>query len=61
VRNVSDQPARVLILSAPSCGLDRMFAELDAATVAGMPEMAEVVSITIKYGVIVEPPAVPNE
>ena len=25
---VSDQPARVLILSVPSCGLDQIFAEL---------------------------------
>src|SRR5262245_9188513 len=27
-RNVSDAPARVLIMSVPSCGLDLMFAEL---------------------------------
>ena len=30
-RNVGDKPARVLMLSTPSCGLDQMFAELDAA------------------------------
>jgi len=52
-RNVSDQPARVLVLCAPSCGLDQMFAEIDAA---GMPEMAKVVAIAAKYGVTIEPP-----
>jgi quercetin dioxygenase-like cupin family protein len=56
-RNVSDQPARVLILSAPSCGLDQMFAELDAATAASMPEIGKVMAIAAKYGVTVEPPA----
>jgi quercetin dioxygenase-like cupin family protein len=56
-RNVSDRPARVLILSAPSCGLDKMFAELDAATAKGMPEIGKVMSIAAKYGVTVEPPA----
>ena len=58
VRNVSDQPARVLILSAPSCGLDQMFAELDAATAAGIPESGKLAAITAKYGVILEPPTV---
>jgi quercetin dioxygenase-like cupin family protein len=56
-RNGGDKPARVLVLCAPSCGLDRMFAELDAATAAGMPEMAKLVAIAAKYGVTVEPPA----
>jgi hypothetical protein len=56
-RNVSDRPARLLILSAPSCGLDQMFAELDAATTAGMPEMAMLAAITAKYGVTIEPPS----
>jgi quercetin dioxygenase-like cupin family protein len=55
-RNVSDEPARVLVLSAPSCGLDRMFAELDAATAAGMPDMATLAAITAKYGVTIDPP-----
>jgi quercetin dioxygenase-like cupin family protein len=54
VRNVSDQPARVLILSAPSCGLDQMFAELDAATAAGTPGTEKVAAITAKYGVFLE-------
>jgi hypothetical protein len=57
VRNVGDKPARVLILCAQSCGLDQMFAELDAATAAGMPEMAKIVAIAAKYGVTIEPPA----
>jgi quercetin dioxygenase-like cupin family protein len=56
-RNVGDKPARVLVLSAPSCGLDQMFAELDAATAAGMPDMTEVTAIAAKYGVTIEPPA----
>lgn len=56
-RNVSDQTARALILSAPSCGLDRMFVELEAATAHGMPGLETLGSITAKYGVIIEPPA----
>ena len=56
-RNVSDQPARVLVMCMPSCGLDQMFAELDAATAAGMTEMAKLAAITAKYGVTIEPPA----
>ena len=55
-RNVGDKPARVLVLCAPSCGLDQ-FGELDAATAAGMPEMAKVVAIAAKYGVTIEPMA----
>lgn len=55
-RNVRDQPARVLILSAPSCGLDQMFAALDAATASGMPEIGKLVAIAAKYGVTIEPP-----
>jgi hypothetical protein len=46
----------VLILSAPSCGLDQMFAELDAATAKGMAEIEKVVAIAAKYGVTIEPP-----
>jgi quercetin dioxygenase-like cupin family protein len=56
IRNIGDKPARVLILCAPSCGLDQMFAELDAATAAGMPEMGRLVAIAAKYGVTIEPP-----
>src|SRR5437764_13252856 len=54
-RNVSGQPARLLVLSVPSVGLDRMFAELDAATAAGRPEMAGLAAISAKYGVTLEP------
>jgi quercetin dioxygenase-like cupin family protein len=57
VRNIGDKPARVLVLSAPGCGLDRMFGELDAATAAGMPEFGKLVAIAAKYGVTIEPPA----
>lgn len=55
-RNVGDEPARVLILSTPSSGLDQMFAELEAATAAGMPEFGKLVAIGGKYGVTIEPP-----
>ena len=57
VRNVGDEPARVLILSAPSCGLDQMFAELDAATAAGMPDFGKLAAIAGKYGVTIDPPS----
>ncbi|MGE0653916.1 MAG: cupin domain-containing protein [Alphaproteobacteria bacterium] len=57
IRNVGDQPARVLILCTPSCGLDQMFGELDAATARGMPEMARLAAIAARYGVTIEPPA----
>lgn len=56
-RNVGDRPARVLVLCTPSCGLNRMFAELDAATAAGMTEFGNLVAIAGKCGVIIEPPA----
>jgi mannose-6-phosphate isomerase-like protein (cupin superfamily) len=55
-RNTGDAPARVLILCAPSCGLDQMFAELETAA-AGMPEISKLVAIAAKYGVSIEPPA----
>lgn len=54
--NPGDQPARVLILSAPSVGLDQMFAELEAATTGGMPDFAKLAAITAKFGVTIEPP-----
>ena len=56
IRNVGDKPARMLVLSAPSCGLDQMFGELDAATAAGMPEFGKLAAIAAKYGVTIEPP-----
>jgi hypothetical protein len=34
-----------------------MFAELDAATAAGMPEIGKLAAITAKYGVTIEPAA----
>jgi quercetin dioxygenase-like cupin family protein len=60
VRNVGDEPARVLVLCTPSCGLDRMFGELDAAGAAGMPEFAKLTAIAARYGVTIEPPAAPR-
>jgi hypothetical protein len=38
----------VLILNAPSCGLDQMFGELDAASAAGKPEFATLTAICAK-------------
>jgi quercetin dioxygenase-like cupin family protein len=52
--NVSDQPARVLVLSTPSCGLDEMFAELAAATADGAPGLEKLAAITEKYGVTLD-------
>jgi quercetin dioxygenase-like cupin family protein len=57
LRNVGDKPARVLVLCAPSCGLDRMFGDLAAATASGMPEFGKLAAIAAKYGVTIEPPA----
>jgi hypothetical protein len=45
----------VLIVSVPSCGLDQMFGELEAATAAGMPEFAKLTAIAAKYGVTIDP------
>ncbi len=56
-RNVSDQPARVLILCAPSCGLDQMFAEIDAITAAGTPETTKLIAIAAKFGVAIAAPS----
>jgi len=42
---------------AVGCGLDQMFAELQAATARGMPEIGALVAIAAKYGVAIEPPA----
>jgi quercetin dioxygenase-like cupin family protein len=53
-RNVSAQTARALILSAPSCGIDRMFVELEAATARGMPGLETLAIITAKYGVTID-------
>jgi len=57
VRNVGDRSARVLVLSAPSCGLDDMFAQLDAAGAAGRPDAGTLTAIAARYGVTIEPPA----
>jgi quercetin dioxygenase-like cupin family protein len=56
-RNVGDQPARLLIMSTPSAGLDRMFAELDAATAQGVRDIGKLAAITAKFGVTIDVPA----
>jgi len=55
-RNVGDQPARMLVLCTPSCGLDQMFAEFDVAVANGMSEIGKLMAIAAKYGVAIEPP-----
>ena len=54
--NAGDQPARLLILSTPSVGLDRMFAAFDAATAQGTHDMKKIAAIAATFGVSVEPP-----
>jgi quercetin dioxygenase-like cupin family protein len=56
-RNVGDAPAHLLILSAPSVGLDQMFVELEAAAAAGRPELEKIAAICARYGVTLEPSA----
>lgn len=56
-RNVSNEPARLLVLSVPGSGLDQMFGELDAATTARTTDLATLAAICARYGVIIEPPA----
>jgi mannose-6-phosphate isomerase-like protein (cupin superfamily) len=56
-RNVGDQPARALIMSTPSVGLDRMFAELDSATVRGVRDIGKLAEIAARFGVAIEKPA----
>lgn len=56
VHNDGDRPARVLILSAPSVGLDQMFAEFAAAGIEGKPDFARLMDIAAKFGVTIEPP-----
>ncbi|MGE0007512.1 MAG: cupin domain-containing protein [Parvibaculaceae bacterium] len=56
LRNAGETPGRLLILSAPSVGLDEMFAEIDAAGARRRPDLATIMAITARYGVTVEPP-----
>jgi len=53
-RNVSDQPARMLVLCTPSCGLDQMFAEFDVAAANEMSEIGKLMAIAARYGVAIE-------
>ena len=57
LRNVGDQPAHLLVLSAPSVGLDQMFAELDAITATGRRDMGEISAVCATHGVTIAPPA----
>jgi hypothetical protein len=52
-----NQPACVLILCTPSCGLDQMFGELRAVTARAMPEIGVLVAIAAKHSIAIEPPA----
>jgi hypothetical protein len=44
---------RILILSAPSGRLDRMFAKLGAATARGTPGVGKLVAMAAKYGIAI--------
>lgn len=55
-RNIGNQPAHLLVLSAPSVGLDQMFAELDAITATGRRDMGEIGAVCATYGVSITPP-----
>lgn len=55
-RNAGDKPAHLLVLSAPSVGLDQMFAELDAITKTGRRDMGEIGAVCAMYGVTIAPP-----
>jgi hypothetical protein len=46
----------MLVLCAPSCGLDQMFVELDAVGAGGMPNFDKLAAIAAKFGVVIEPP-----
>lgn len=56
-RNVGDQAAHLLVLTAPSVGIDQMFADLDAVTKRGIRDMKEIADICANYGVTIAPPA----
>jgi quercetin dioxygenase-like cupin family protein len=56
-RDDTDQPTRVLILCAPSWGLDQMFGELAAATAAGKQDAGKLIAIAAEYGVTIDPSA----
>jgi mannose-6-phosphate isomerase-like protein (cupin superfamily) len=56
-RNAGDETARVLVVSSPSCGLDQMFAELEAVCRGGMPDLGKLGAIASKYGVAIKPPS----
>lgn len=55
-RNVGDREAHLLVLTAPSVGIDQMFAELDAVTTRGPRDMKEIATICANYGVTIAPP-----
>jgi quercetin dioxygenase-like cupin family protein len=58
-RNIGAVTARLLVLAMPGAGLDRMFADLDAAgkRTAHMPAIDTIAAIADQYGVVIHPPA----
>jgi quercetin dioxygenase-like cupin family protein len=54
-RNAGDRPAHMLVMCAPGCGFDQMFAELASAGAHGMPAIEELAAITARYGVTMAP------
>jgi mannose-6-phosphate isomerase-like protein (cupin superfamily) len=58
-RNESTAPARMLALSLPGTGLERMFAAYDKAmrtSAGGLPPVEQIVAIAAAKGVTIEPP-----
>jgi hypothetical protein len=55
-RDADDQPARIFIVAPRAAALDRVFAELAAATARDKPEIGKLVAIAARDGVTIEPP-----
>jgi quercetin dioxygenase-like cupin family protein len=58
-RNIGTVAARLLVFAIPGTGLDRMFADFDAASkrTAHRPSIDTITAIAAQYGVVIHPPA----
>jgi quercetin dioxygenase-like cupin family protein len=58
-RNIGTAAARLLVFAIPGGGLDRMFADFDAASkrAAQTPGIDTIAAIAGQYGVVIHPPA----
>jgi hypothetical protein len=55
-RDADDQPTRIFIVAPRAAALNRVFAELAAATTRDIPEIGKLVAIAARDGVTIEPP-----